>query len=130
MNRRHLDFSSLMPVRSLLLLLLTDKDAAKLLRVSHDVATSLLPGYAFTQHIFRPATVPAMWRLKALYEAYDMRPTRISCPRERKGWRWRRALEVSAPFVADYPDDGVSLHRSRQRYAYLHRFDLLHSLAL
>ena len=79
---RSFDLTALTPVRSLLHLFLSDHDAARLLRVSHAVATSLLRSYTFTQHVFEPATVQQMWRLKALCEAYDVRPTRMCVPNE------------------------------------------------
>ena len=79
-ERTHSHMPSLMPVRSLLHLLLTDEDAARLLRVSRTAATQLLQGYTFTQHVFELPSVEAMWRLKALYAAYDLRPTRMALP--------------------------------------------------
>ena len=82
---RLLSLPALVPVRSLLHLLLTDEDAARLLRVGRTVAASLVSGYTFTQHVFEPVDVEAIWRLKALYEAYGMRPTRMCLPSEVKG---------------------------------------------
>lgn len=69
--------SALTPVRLLFHSFLTDEDAARLLRVSRTTATSLLASYTFHQHVFEPISVDEMRRLKALYEAYDMRPTRM-----------------------------------------------------
>ena len=79
---RHFDLSVLSPVRSVLHLLLTDDDAARLLRVSRATATHLLAGYIFTRTVFQPHSVKAMWRLKALYETYDMKPTRMTLPED------------------------------------------------
>ena len=74
---RCLDLAALTPVRVVFQAFLTDEDAARLWRVSQSVATSLLRSYSFHQHVFEPATVEQMWRLKALCEAYGMRPTRM-----------------------------------------------------
>ena len=72
-----LNFLSLIPVRTLLHSLLSDDDAARLLRVSRTVATLLLRSYTFTQHVFEPMNMEEIRRLRALYETYDMRPTRM-----------------------------------------------------
>ena len=77
---RHLDLSVLFPIRTLLHPLLSDDDAARLLRVSRTTAIHLLTGYTFTRHVFQPDSVAAMWSMKALYEAYGMRPTRMCLP--------------------------------------------------
>ena len=81
---RHLDLTALVPVRFVFQRCLSDHDAARLLHVSRAVATSLLRSYTFQQlqHVFEPATVQQMWRLKALCKAYDVRPTRMSLPGE------------------------------------------------
>ena len=74
---RRLDLAALVPVRVVFQRFLSDHDAARLLRVSRAVATSLLHSFTFQQHVFEPVDVEAMWRLKALCEAYDVRPTRM-----------------------------------------------------
>lgn len=69
--------SALTPIRLLLHPFLTDVDAIRLLRVSRTTATSLLHSFTFYEHIFEPASVNEMRRMKALYQAYDMRQTRM-----------------------------------------------------
>ena len=73
--RRPLD--SLHPVRPLLHSFLSDEDGARLLRVSRSIARNLLPGFTFHQHVFVGESEQQMFRLQALYEAYDMRPMRM-----------------------------------------------------
>ena len=67
----------LQPVRSVLHPFLTDKDAARLLRAGRTTVLALLPGFTFTQHVFVGKSQQQMLRMRALYEAYDMRPTRM-----------------------------------------------------
>ena len=70
----------LSPVRRLFQPFLTDDDAARLLRVGRTAALSLLPGFTFRSHVFLPETEGQLWRLKALYGAYDLRVTRLCLP--------------------------------------------------
>ena len=77
---------------------ISDECAARLLRASHTVATSLLPGYTFHHHIFKPDCVEELWRLKGLCEAYDVRQTRMCLSEQQTG---EMALEQGsgrAPF--------------------------------
>ena len=98
-KRLHLlSLAALFPIRSLLHLLLTDEDAARLLRVGRTVATSLLSGYTFHQHVFEPASVQEMRRLKALCEAYDVRPTRMCVPVAGIAEMGREAGSGGSPF--------------------------------
>jgi hypothetical protein len=69
--------SSLHPVRLLLHAFLTDDDGARLLRVSRTTALSLLAGFTFQQHVFLGDSQLQLQRMTALYEAYDVRPTRM-----------------------------------------------------
>jgi hypothetical protein len=64
-------------IRTLLHLFLVDDDAARLLRVSHNTTCALLPGFAFRQYVFVGESQAQMLRMRALYEAYDVRPTRM-----------------------------------------------------
>ena len=70
----------LFPVRLLLHGLLSDVDAARLLRVSRSSAFALLPGYAFTQHVFQPQDLDQLHRITALYARYGLRVTRLCLP--------------------------------------------------
>ena len=65
----------LQPIRTVLHRFLSDDDAAYLLRVSRTTALALLPGFTFLQHVFVGQSQQQMLRMRALYEAYDMRPT-------------------------------------------------------
>jgi hypothetical protein len=67
----------LRPIRALFNLFLSDSDAAQLLRVSRTTALALLPGFTLRQHVFVGESQAQMLRMRALYEAYDMRPTRM-----------------------------------------------------
>jgi hypothetical protein len=67
---------ALAPIRSLLHRLLSDDDAARLLRVSEAAALSLLRGFTFHCHGFEGKNQRQMWRLKALCDKFDLRPTR------------------------------------------------------
>ena len=68
----------LKPIATVLHLFLEDDDAARLLRVSHSIARTLLLGYTFDQHVFTGETEAQMRRMKALFAKYDMRPTRMA----------------------------------------------------
>ena len=70
----HLD-----PVRHVLHSLLSDADAVRLLRVSRSFA-HLLRGFTLHHHILEPSSVADIWRVKALYQLYDLRPTRMALP--------------------------------------------------
>ena len=72
----------LQPVRTLLHPFLTDTDAGRLLRVSRTTAQVLLPGFTFREHVFCGESDRQMRCLKALYEKYDMRPTRMCLSEE------------------------------------------------
>ena len=65
----------LQPVRTILQSFLSDEDGARLLRVSRTTALALLSGFTFRHHIFVGESQQQMFRLRALYEAYDVRPT-------------------------------------------------------
>ena len=70
---------------------LADHDAARLLRVCRTIALALLPGFSFHQHVFEGESQQQMLRMRALYEAYDLRPTRMCRRRSCSRCRWRRA---------------------------------------
>jgi len=54
-----------------------DQDAVELLRVSRTTALTLLPGFTFQQRVFWGLDQEQMFCMKALYEKYDMRVTRM-----------------------------------------------------
>ena len=56
---------------------LVDEDVARLLRVGHLTALALLPGFTFHQHVFEGDSQQQMLRMRALYEVYNLRPTRM-----------------------------------------------------
>ena len=68
---------SLQPVRLCLQPYLSDIDAARLLCTSRSVATSLLPGFAFVDHVFTGDTAEDVKRAIALYGRYNMRILRL-----------------------------------------------------
>jgi hypothetical protein len=68
----------LRPIRFFLHPFLADDDAARLLRVSRTTSLALMPGFTFQQHVFVALSQVQMLRMRALYEAYDVRPTRMS----------------------------------------------------
>ena len=70
---------ALFPVRFCLHALLTEEDAARLLRVGRSVAVALLSCFTF-HHPFRPASVEAMLCTLALYERYELRVARMCLP--------------------------------------------------
>ena len=74
--------SHLGPVRHIFQSFLSDAEAALLMRVGH-TAMSLLSGYSFCQHVFRPGSPSGLSSMKALYERWDMRITRMCFLR---GW--------------------------------------------
>ena len=67
----------LCPVSSLLQTLCNDADVAALLGVSRAFALQILRGYTFHQHVFVARSQQELQRLKSLYEAYDLRITRM-----------------------------------------------------
>ena len=61
---------------------LNDHDAARLLRTSRTTALALLPSYAFTSHMFRPASLASLRRLRDLCVAYKLRISQLALPHE------------------------------------------------
>ena len=68
---------SLGPVRLVVHGFLSDDDAVRLLRVSRTVALALLRGFTFHEHVFCGDSEGQLWRLKRLWEKYDLCPTRM-----------------------------------------------------
>ena len=68
---------ALQPVFLLFQPFLSDDDAARLLSTSHATALTLLPGYAFTSHIFRPASLASLRRLRDQCVLYRLRITQL-----------------------------------------------------
>ena len=60
---------------------LADADAARLLRCSNAAALALLPGYTFRCHVFQPASVASLRRLRDLCLTYGLRVTQLALPR-------------------------------------------------
>ena len=60
---------------------LTDADAARLLRASNAAALALLSGYTFATHVFQPASVASLRRLRDLALTYGLRVTQLALPR-------------------------------------------------
>ena len=59
---------------------LDDADAARLLRTSRTTALALLPGYTFSTHIFQPAYLASLLRLRELCLAYRLRIALLCLP--------------------------------------------------
>ena len=83
-QRSTLTLDALRPVLSLFHPFLTDADAARLLRTSHTAALALLPGYTFTRHIFQPADLASLRRLRDLSLTYSLRVTQLALPEQMK----------------------------------------------
>lgn len=76
-----LDCTSLFgPVRHSFQAFLSDAEAARLMRVGRTATVSLLSGYIFSQHVFRPESASRLSRMTALYAQWDMRITRMCLP--------------------------------------------------
>ena len=71
---------ALHPVLSLFHSLLTDADAARLLRSSRTAALTLLPSYTFTSHIFKSVSLASLRRLRDLCLLYQLRITQLVLP--------------------------------------------------
>ena len=72
--------NALVPVLPLFHRFLTESDAARLLRSSHTTAITLLPCYAFTQHIFAAGSLASLHRLRRLCLRYGLRISQLSLP--------------------------------------------------
>ena len=68
---------ALRPILPLFHSLLSDADAARLLRTSRTTVLALLSGYSFNIHIFQPASVPSLCRLRDLYLTYQLPNTQL-----------------------------------------------------
>ena len=71
---------ALAPILPLFHPFLDDAAAACLLRTSRTAALALLPGYAFTSHIFQPASLVSLRRLRDQCVAYRLRITQLALP--------------------------------------------------
>jgi hypothetical protein len=87
----------LQPVLLLFHSLLTDSDAARLLRSSRNLALSLLPCYTFTSHVFQPASLASLRRLRDLCTTYSIRITQLCLPSNIKTLPFDLALPHLSP---------------------------------
>ena len=74
-------FDALYPVLPLFPSFLFDADAARLLRSSHIAALALRPDHAFRSHVFEPAGVVSLCRLRDLSLTYGLHVTQLCSPR-------------------------------------------------
>ena len=69
---------ALTPLLPLFHAFLSDHDAARLLRTPRATALALLPGYAFTGHIFKATSLASLRRLRDLHLTYQLRITQLA----------------------------------------------------
>ena len=99
---------ALWPVRTIVHSLLTDDDAARLLRTSRTTALTLLPRYTFSSHIFQPASLLSLRRLRNLSLAYDLRLTQLCLPGELESL----SFDADAPHLSPIPPSVTALSLS------------------
>ena len=98
-------FDALRPLLPLFHALLPDDVAARLLRTSRTTALALLPGYTFTSHIFRPASLASMRSLRDLCALYRLRITQLALPERLK----HLTFDSAPPHLSPIPASVVTL---------------------
>ena len=96
---------ALRPLLSHLHSFLSDDDAARLLRTSRTTALTLLPSYAFTRHVFQPASLASLRRLRELCLAYRLRIAQLDLPHQLTAF----ACEPALPHLSPIPASVTSL---------------------
>ena len=103
--------AALLPIRPVLQSFLSDEDAMRLLRVSRTTAFALLSGFIFQRHVFQPETPKEMRQMETVYKPYDLRPTRLCLPMEKRRYVFNDVpLSLTTLlFAPNYVEDGKEL---------------------
>ena len=99
---------ALTPILPLLHAFLDDADAARLLRTSHTAALALLRGYVFTKHVFQPADLASLRRLRDHSRTYGLRLIQLDLP----GNVRELTFDPSPPHLSPIPASVVDLNLS------------------
>ena len=84
---------------------LADADAARLLRSSRSAALCLLQGYAFTSHLFEPADLASLLRLRDLAVTYGLRIRQLAVPGDLK----ELSFDPTPPHLSPIPASVLAL---------------------